>query len=86
MEDRSEGSWNFEPRVMIAYKPDPWSSYTYAGGAARATLCLERRDTQRATVYRDSALRAMRSTPSWRRASTKARRSVGVPTRTARLR
>jgi len=58
--DLVAGSWNFEPRVMIAYRPDVWSSYIYAGAAGTTAQALERWDAKRATVYRDSALKAMR--------------------------
>ena len=53
-----EGSWQ-ESLTVMAYAPCPWSSYVYAGVAARAALCLEKLKPDLAKVYRDSALRAM---------------------------
>lgn len=53
-----EGSWQ-ESAPILAYAPDPWSSYLHAGAAARAAHLLKTRDPKRAARYRDSALRAM---------------------------
>ncbi len=53
-----EASWQ-ESLNVFAYAPDVWSSYLYAGVAARAALTLQTRVPERAAQYRDSALRAM---------------------------
>jgi len=53
-----EGSWQ-ESLTVMAYAPGIWSSYVYAGVAARAALRLEKLKPHLAKVYRDSALRAM---------------------------
>jgi endoglucanase len=53
-----EASWNQSLTVM-AYAPDMWSSYIYAGVAARAAYVLQGYDATLAKTYRDSALRAM---------------------------
>ena len=53
-----ETSWQ-ESQVVMAYAPDVWSSYLYAGVAARAAYTLEAYDSQLARVYETSALRAM---------------------------
>ena len=53
-----ECSWQ-ESLTVLAYAPGVWSSYVYAGVAARASHWLEDRDPGRAHTYRDSALRAM---------------------------
>jgi len=55
---QGEGSWQESLKIM-AYAPCVWSSYEYAGVAARAARVLEPLDAGLATVYRDSALRAM---------------------------
>ncbi len=52
-----ETSWQ-ESLPVMAYAPDVWSSFIYAGVAARASLALERVGPALAQVYRDSALRA----------------------------
>ncbi len=53
-----EGSWQ-ESLKIFAYAPGAWSSYVYAGVAARAALILAPYDADRAAVYRRSALKAM---------------------------
>ncbi len=53
-----ETSWQSSLEVM-AYAPDVWSSYIYAGVAARAAHWLQSREPELAAEYRDSALRAM---------------------------
>ncbi len=53
-----ETSWQ-ESLTVMAYAPDMWSSYLYAGVAARAAYWLEKTEPQLASTYRDSALRAM---------------------------
>ena len=53
-----EASWQ-ESLPVMAYAPDIWTSYMYAGVAARAAHTLRRYDEQLANTYRDSALRAM---------------------------
>ncbi|MEO0707845.1 MAG: glycoside hydrolase family 9 protein [Cyanobacteria bacterium J06649_5] len=52
------GSWQ-EPQLVMAYAPDVWSSYTYAGVAARAAFTLKSYDPERASTYQESALKAM---------------------------
>jgi endoglucanase len=53
-----EGSWQ-ESLPVMAYAPGIWSSYRYAGVAARASGLLERLRPRLAPVYRESAIRAM---------------------------
>lgn len=53
-----EASWQ-ESLVVMAYAPDLWSSYIYAGVAARAAYWLESRLPEQARVYQESALKAM---------------------------
>lgn len=53
-----EGSWQ-ESLVVMAYAPCIWSSYVYAGVAARAAGVLEKLKLDLARTYRESALRAM---------------------------
>ncbi|MCU0549060.1 MAG: glycoside hydrolase family 9 protein, partial [Leptolyngbya sp. Prado105] len=53
-----EASWQ-ESYKIYAYAPDAWSSYLYAGAAARAANWLKSRDSKLAQVYQSSALRAM---------------------------
>ncbi len=55
---RGEGSWQ-ESLTVMAYAPDVWSSYLYAGVAARAAFTLRAYDAQLAKVYEESALKAM---------------------------
>ncbi len=55
---RGEGSWQ-ESLDIMAYAPGVFSSFYYAGVAARAAHWLESRDPEKAKVYRESALRAM---------------------------
>jgi endoglucanase len=52
-------SW-MDTQVSMAYAPDHWSSYIYAGVAARTALLLRRFAPAQAPVYEESALRAMR--------------------------
>ncbi|MGA3095076.1 MAG: glycoside hydrolase family 9 protein [Bryobacteraceae bacterium] len=52
-------SW-LDTQVSMAYAPDPWCSYIYAGVAARAALALERLGSSKVAGYRESALKAMR--------------------------
>jgi endoglucanase len=55
-----EASWQESLRVY-AYAPDVWSSYLYAGAAARAAFVLEALGEPRAAhPYRETALQAMR--------------------------
>lgn len=54
-----EGSWQ-ESLTVMAYAPGVWSSYIYAGVAARAAYVLASVRPEMAQGYRDSALRAMR--------------------------
>jgi len=65
-----EGSWQ-ESLTVMAYAPGIWSSHVYAGVAARAASVLEKGYPKLATVYRDSALRAMRWAESHHRKSEK---------------
>lgn len=53
-----ETSWLESLRVM-AYAPDPWASYTYAGTAAHASSVLGKYNPALALEYKESALRAM---------------------------
>ena len=53
-----ETSWQ-ESLTVMAYAPDVWSSYWYAGVAARAAYTLKDYDSKLAATYQDSALRAM---------------------------
>ncbi|MEL6899616.1 MAG: glycoside hydrolase family 9 protein [Cyanobacteria bacterium J06606_4] len=56
---RGEASWQESYEVM-AYAPDLWSSYIYAGVAAQAARLLQDYDPALANTYEVSALRAMR--------------------------
>jgi endoglucanase len=53
-----EASWQ-ESGQVYAYAPDSWSSYLYAGAAARAAFHLKSRNPVLARTYQDSALQAM---------------------------
>ena len=53
-----EASWQ-ESLTIMAYAPGVWSSYIYAGVAARAAGVLETMDRSLAGVYRKSAVAAM---------------------------
>lgn len=53
-----EASWQESLEVM-AYAPDVWSSYSYAGVAARAAFTLQSYDETLANTYQESALKAM---------------------------
>ena len=53
-----ECSWQ-ESLDVLAYAPDVWSSYVYAGVAAQAARWLAAHDSALGAVYRESALRAM---------------------------
>ncbi|MEL7400643.1 MAG: glycoside hydrolase family 9 protein, partial [Pseudomonadota bacterium] len=53
-----EASWQ-ESLDVMAYAPDEWSSYSYAGVAARAAFTLQAYDEALANTYRESALQAM---------------------------
>lgn len=53
-----EASWQ-ESLPVMAYAPDHWSSYVYAGVAARAAGLLQGRNDALAEAYRSSALAAM---------------------------
>lgn len=53
-----EGSWQ-ESQAVMAYAPDPWSSYVYAGVAARAACCLGSINPLLSKTYAVSALSAM---------------------------
>lgn len=55
---RGEASWQDSLEVM-AYAPGVWSSYGYAGAAARAAFVLRRYDPQVANGYEQSAIAAM---------------------------
>ena len=62
---RGDTSWTASQDFYV-YAPDAWSSYLYAGVAARAALLLETHAPERASGYAESALRAM----SWAEANT----------------
>ncbi|WP_196358128.1 glycoside hydrolase family 9 protein [Nodosilinea nodulosa] len=53
-----ETSWQ-ESLPIMAYAPDPWSSYVYAGVAARTARLVGTYAPDQAQGYRDSALKAM---------------------------
>lgn len=53
-----ETSWQ-ESWTVMAYAPDAWSSYLYAGVAARAAHWFDRYLPELANSYAESALRAM---------------------------
>lgn len=53
-----ELSWT-ESLTVMAYAPDVWTSYMYAGVAARAAVTLGPLDAQLAETYKRSALQAM---------------------------
>jgi len=53
-----EASWQ-ESLTVLAFAPDIWSSYYYAGVAARAAFLLEQRMDVSAPAYRRTALLAM---------------------------
>ena len=53
-----EGSWQ-ESLDVMAYEPGVWSSYIYAGVATQAAHWLESRNSELASTYRESGLRAM---------------------------
>ncbi len=55
---RGEASFQ-ESLTVMAYAPDAFSSYMYAGVAARAARWLGPRFPDRAAIYRDSAIKAM---------------------------
>lgn len=55
---KGETSWQ-ESQLVMAYTPDVWSSYMYAGVAARAALALSAYDAVLADTYQSSALAAM---------------------------
>ncbi|WP_052050148.1 glycoside hydrolase family 9 protein [Leptolyngbya sp. KIOST-1] len=54
---RGETSWQ-ESLSIMAYAPDPWSSYIYAGVAARTARLLGTYAPDQVQGYRDSALAA----------------------------
>jgi len=53
-----ECSWN-DSLTVLAYTPDVWSTYEFAGVAARAARVVRAYDASRADNYRERALRAM---------------------------
>ncbi|NDJ16069.1 glycoside hydrolase family 9 protein [Myxacorys almedinensis] len=53
-----EASWQ-ESTTILAYAPDAWSSYLYAGVAARAANWFKSNDAKRAQDYQTSAIRAV---------------------------
>ncbi|MEM9535485.1 MAG: glycoside hydrolase family 9 protein [Cyanobacteria bacterium P01_E01_bin.45] len=55
---RGEASWQ-ESQTVMAYAPGPWSSYIYAGVAARAARLMQRYAPDLVEDYRQSAVRAM---------------------------
>lgn len=55
---RGETSWQ-ESLPVMAYAPDPWSSYVYAGVAARTARLMGTYAPDQAQGYRNSALAAM---------------------------
>lgn len=69
-----EASWQ-ETLTVMAYAPDCWSSFIYAGDAARAAFWLQSRRPALAKVYRESALKAM----AWAEQDYQIRRSETLP-------
>lgn len=69
-----EGSWQ-ESQTLIAYSPGIWSSYIYAGVAARAALVLKTIAPDLSTTYHTSAINAMR----WAETSYELRRRRNLP-------
>ncbi len=55
---QGEASWQ-ESQTIMAYAPDPWSSYEYAGVAARAARVLRPIKPALAAEYLTSAVRAI---------------------------
>jgi endoglucanase len=53
-----DASWQ-ESQKVYAYAPDMWSSYLYAGAAAKAAGVVAAFDPVRAQGYKDSALKAI---------------------------
>lgn len=53
-----ETSWQ-ESQQVYAYAPDIWSSYVYAGVAARGSRVLQKYDLELADSYKESALAAI---------------------------
>ncbi len=76
---RGETSWT-SSQTFFVYAPDAWTSYLYAGVAARAALLLESHDPARAADYAASAAAAMR----WAEANTPARAVARVAVVNAR--
>jgi endoglucanase len=70
-----EGSWE-ESLPVMCYAPDCWSTYTYAGVAARIAFVLGRLGKGTPATYRDSALRAM----AWAEANYAALDRAKLPT------
>lgn len=63
-----ETSWQ-ESQMVLAYAPDPWSSYSYGAAAARMARLLEPYDRAIAATYRTSALGAIAwAEREWQRA------------------
>jgi endoglucanase len=56
---QGEASWQESLKVM-AYAPDVWSSYIYAGVAMEAALALSKVNPELAETYSESAFQAMR--------------------------
>ena len=54
-----ETSWT-ESLTVLAYAPGIWSSYLYAGAAAQAAFILKKYKSKEASVYRRSAVAAMK--------------------------
>ncbi|MGB0466115.1 MAG: glycoside hydrolase family 9 protein [Pontibacterium sp.] len=54
-----EASWQ-ESQTLLAYAPGLWSSYVYAGVAARAARVLKPYSPTQAETFKTSALKAMR--------------------------
>ncbi|MBA4417153.1 MAG: hypothetical protein C0392_04485 [Syntrophus sp. (in: bacteria)] len=69
-----EASWQ-ESLTVMAYAPDVWCSYLYAGVAAQAGYVLRKRNPGLSGQYLESALKAM----SWAEKELKARPSTSYP-------
>jgi endoglucanase len=69
-----EVSWHTSQTVM-AYAPDPWSTYLYAGAAARLAYWFRKDNPAKAEEYQNSALAAM----AWAENDLKSRRKDIIP-------
>jgi len=68
-----EASWQ-ESLSIMAYAPDVWSSYLYAGVAAKTAFWFKKKNVKLSALYEESALRAM----NWAEKEMKAGAAVNV--------